>query len=122
MDDNVKLRTKDEITLFGIPASPGVAHGQVFRFLHEEVEVLNYAVKEVDHPQEIARFKEALSITHDQIKEIREGVAKNLGEKEADNSIMKSIEKTLFDKNNRTKDLNGERNTIQCAQAVLDNL
>ncbi len=45
-----------------------------------------------------------------------------LGEKEAANSIMTSIEKTLFDKNNRTKDLNGESNTIQCAQAVLDNL
>ena len=41
MDDDVKLTTKDERTLFGIPASPGVAHGQVFRFLHEEVEVLN---------------------------------------------------------------------------------
>ena len=45
-----------------------------------------------------------------------------LGEKEAANSIMTSIEKTLFDKKNRTKDLNGESNTIQCAQAVLDNL
>ena len=45
-----------------------------------------------------------------------------LGEKEAANSIMTSIEKNLFDKKNRTKDLNGESNTIQCAQAVLDNL
>ena len=45
-----------------------------------------------------------------------------LGEKEAANSIMTSIEKTLFDKKNRTKDLNGESNTIQCGQAVLDNL
>ena len=45
-----------------------------------------------------------------------------LGEKEAANSIMTSIKKTLFDKKNRTKDLNGESNTIQCAQAVLDNL
>ena len=45
-----------------------------------------------------------------------------LGEKEAANSIMKSIEKTLLDKKNRTKDLNGASNTIQCAQAVLDNL
>jgi tartrate dehydrogenase/decarboxylase/D-malate dehydrogenase len=45
-----------------------------------------------------------------------------LGEKEAANSIMTSIEKTLFDKKNRTKDLNGESNTTQCAQAVLDNL
>ena len=45
-----------------------------------------------------------------------------LGEKEAANSIMTSIEKTLFDKKNRTKDLNGDSNTIQCAQAVIDNL
>jgi len=45
-----------------------------------------------------------------------------LGEKEAANSIMSSIEKTLLDKKNRTKDLNGDSNTKQCAQAVLDNL
>ena len=31
-----------------------------------------------------------------------------LGEKEAANAIVKSIEKTLFDKKNRTKDLGGE--------------
>jgi len=45
-----------------------------------------------------------------------------LGEKEAANSIMLAIEKSLLDKKNRTKDLNGESNTLQCAQAVLDNL
>jgi len=27
-----------------------------------------------------------------------------------------------LDKKNRTKDLSGESNTIECAQAVLDNL
>jgi tartrate dehydrogenase/decarboxylase/D-malate dehydrogenase len=45
-----------------------------------------------------------------------------LGEKEAANTIMSSIEKTLLDKKNRTKDLNGDSNTLECAQAVLDNL
>jgi tartrate dehydrogenase/decarboxylase/D-malate dehydrogenase len=45
-----------------------------------------------------------------------------LGEKEAAGSIVKSIEKTLFDKKNRTKDLGGDSNTSQCTQAVLDNL
>ena len=45
-----------------------------------------------------------------------------LGEKDAANSIMLAIEKTLLDKKNRTKDLNGESNTLECAQAVLDNL
>lgn len=120
MDDNVKLRTKDEITLFGIPASPGVAHGQVFRFLHEEVEVLNYAVKEADHPQEIARFKEALSITHDQIKEIREGVAKNLGEKEAgifDAHLMVLEDKALIDDVEKEIHSTGD-NVEQCLYRV----
>ena len=45
-----------------------------------------------------------------------------LGEKEAANSIITSIEKTLSDKKSRTKDLNGESNTSQCAEAVLNNL
>lgn len=100
MDDDLEPSTKDEITLFGIPASPGVAHGQVFRFLHEELEVLNYDVKEEDQPKEISRFKEALRITYDQIKEVREGVAKNLGEKEAgifDAHLMVLEDKALID-------------------------
>ena len=45
-----------------------------------------------------------------------------LGEKEAANSIITSIEKTLSDKKSRTKDLDGESNTTQCADAVLNNL
>ena len=46
----------------------------------------------------------------------------HLGEKEAAKSILNSIEKTLALKKNRTKDLQGESNTAQCAKAVLDNL
>ena len=45
-----------------------------------------------------------------------------LGEKEASESIIKSIEQTLSNKNKRTKDLNGSSTTIECAKAVLDNL
>ena len=45
-----------------------------------------------------------------------------LGEIEASKSIIRSIEKTLSIKKNRTKDLNGNSNTIECAKAVLDNL
>ena len=37
-------------------------------------------------------------------------------------SIVKSIEKTLSIRKNRTKDLNGSCNTKECAKAVLDNL
>ena len=120
MDDDVTTLPKDEITLFGIPASPGVAHGQVFRFLHEEVEVLNYEVKEEDHPKEIARFKEALSITSEQIKEIREGVAKNLGEKEAgifDAHLMVLEDKALIDDVEKEIRSTGD-NVEQCLHRV----
>ena len=46
----------------------------------------------------------------------------HLGEKEAAETIVTSIEKTLSIKENRTKDLQGSSNTSQCAKAVLDNI
>ncbi len=72
-----------EVVLYGIAASPGVSHGQVFRFLHDEVEVPRYEVAKDEQESEIARFKDALKQTHDQITEVRESVARNLGDKEA---------------------------------------
>ena len=45
-----------------------------------------------------------------------------LGEKEAANKIVSSIEKTLGEKENRTKDLNGSSNTKECTQRVLENI
>ena len=72
-----------EKVFYGIPASPGVSHGQVFRFLHGSVEVPKYEVQEEDQDSEISRFEDALAQTKDQITKIRSEVAKNLGEKEA---------------------------------------
>ena len=46
----------------------------------------------------------------------------HLGEKEAAKTIVASIEKTLSVKENRTKDLQGNSNTSNCAKAVLDNI
>ena len=46
----------------------------------------------------------------------------HLGEKEAAKSILNSIEKTLSFKENRTIDLHGSSNTVQCAKAVLSNI
>jgi tartrate dehydrogenase/decarboxylase/D-malate dehydrogenase len=45
-----------------------------------------------------------------------------LGEKEAANSIVKSIENVLQDKKNRTIDLGGEASTSQCGNSILRNL
>ncbi|MDC1096211.1 tartrate dehydrogenase [Pelagibacteraceae bacterium] len=45
-----------------------------------------------------------------------------LGEKEAANQIVLSIEKTLLDEKNRTLDLGGKCSTIECSNFVLKNL
>ena len=45
-----------------------------------------------------------------------------LGEKEASNSIVSAIEKSLNVKKNRTKDLGGESNTVECSKSILSNL
>jgi len=46
----------------------------------------------------------------------------HLGETEAAKTIINSIEKTLSIKENRTKDIQGNSNTAECAKAVLDNI
>ena len=89
-----------ETLLYGIAASPGVSHGQVFRFLHEEVEVPSYDVQEDDQDAEIARFEDALSLTKNQIEKIKDDVAQNLGEKEAaifDAHLMVLEDKAVID-------------------------
>ena len=45
-----------------------------------------------------------------------------LGEKEAASSIENAIEKTLSNEKFRTKDLGGNSNTIECADAIVRNL
>jgi tartrate dehydrogenase/decarboxylase / D-malate dehydrogenase len=46
----------------------------------------------------------------------------HLGEKEAAKRIISSIKKTLSNKKNRTKDLGGLSNTIECSNAILKNI
>ena len=46
----------------------------------------------------------------------------HLGEKEAADRIIKSIEKTLANKKSRTKDLGGDSNTSECAKEIVKNL
>ena len=45
-----------------------------------------------------------------------------LGEHEASKSIENSIEKTLTNKENRTKDLQGNSDTVKCAKAIFNNI
>ena len=45
-----------------------------------------------------------------------------LGENEASNSIVQAIEKSLSSKDNRTKDLGGDADTIKSSNSILSNL
>ncbi|MFP6855118.1 MAG: phosphoenolpyruvate--protein phosphotransferase [Opitutales bacterium] len=73
----------DEVVFHGISASPGVAHGPVFKFSHERVEISRYTVPSGAMPAETARFEEALAETKCQIRQIRNDVADGLGDEEA---------------------------------------
>ena len=46
----------------------------------------------------------------------------HLGESDASNTIINSIEKTLLSKENRTIDLKGNSDTVKCTKAVIDNI
>jgi phosphotransferase system enzyme I (PtsI) len=75
--------SKEEIIIQGVPASPGVAHGEAFVFLQKELEVPVYEVEESRRPAEIRRFEQALTATRAQISKLRAEVASSLGESEA---------------------------------------
>ena len=111
---------KKEIILYGIPGSPGVSHGSVFRFLHGDIEVPHYQISESEQASELERFKDAVEITRDQIAEIRNAVSKNLGEKEAgifDAHLLVLEDKALFDDIQKDIKQTGD-NIEQCVYRV----
>jgi len=111
---------KQEITLYGIPGSPGVSHGLIFRFLHGDVEVPHYPISKSEQSAELDRLRDAVGKTRMQIEEIKNGVSKNLGEKEAnifDAHLLVLEDKALFD--DIEKDLyNTGDNIEQCVHRV----
>lgn len=76
-------RGKTEIVVRGIAASRGIAYGQVFLYLQNELEIPRYTVEPARRIAEIARFEQALVATRQQIAKIRAQVSKNLSEQEA---------------------------------------
>ena len=111
---------KKEVLLFGIPGSPGIAHGTVFRFLHRDVEVPSYQINESERESELDRFKTAVDITRAQITEIRKAVSSNLGEKEAgifDAHLLVLEDQALFDDIDKEIQNSGD-NIEQCVFRV----
>mgnify|MGYP001437573564 CR=1 FL=1 len=89
-----------EAVFHGIPASPGVAHGRVFKFSHDELEIPTYSVSVEAVDAEVQRFEEALQETRSQIREVRDEVAKSLGDEEArifDAHVMVLEDQSLID-------------------------
>ncbi len=74
---------KSELIIQGFAASKGIAYGQVFLYLQDELEIPRYTVDPAKRVAEIARFEQALVVTRQQISQIQAQVTKNLSEEEA---------------------------------------
>src|SRR4051812_36889722 len=76
-------RAKIETTVPGIAASQGIAYGQIFVYVRNDVEVPSYIVEPENRIEEVARFDRALIATRQQITKIKNEVEKNIGPEEA---------------------------------------
>ena len=67
----------------GIAASPGIGVGPVFRFEREDLQVHETPVSAERADEELRRFREALDRSHEDLTQIRDGIATELGRDEA---------------------------------------
>lgn len=78
-----KKTKKPEKILQGIAASNGIAYGQAFLFVQDDLDVPHYSVEPSKHREEIERFEKALVATRHEIAKVHAEVEKNLGAEEA---------------------------------------
>ncbi len=78
-----EIRDTSEITLPGIAASPGIAHGQVFLHVQNDLELPAHDIDPAQRGEETARFERALIATRLQVQRTKAEVEKNLGADEA---------------------------------------
>ncbi len=81
MPDSTTVRS--EVKLTGVAAAPGVAYGNAFVFLQDNLDIPCYPVAATDMPREVKRFEEAMATTRSQIAKLRQEVCNRLGESEA---------------------------------------
>lgn len=110
----------EDLIIKGIPASPGVAHGQAFLLVHRELEIPDFQVETKEIPAEIERFERALLDTRYQITKIRGEVASRLGEDEArifDAHLLVIEDKALIDETIREME-QSKRNIVYSFHTV----
>lgn len=74
---------KEEILIEGIAASPGVAHGRAVVYLQKQLDVPCYDLRDDQVDSELERFEQAILETRIEIAQVRDKIAKTLGEGEA---------------------------------------
>ena len=72
-----------EIVLKGIPASPGICHGDAMLFAQINIDVPLYRISENEVSVEKERFQKSILATREEIIQIRDQVSNSLGEDEA---------------------------------------
>ncbi len=98
----------------GIPASPGIAIGQVLFVNSSDLNVAKWAIKESDVSNEIMRFEDALMVTREEIVGVKDIIQEELDMKHAEifNAHLLVLEdRTLIEeviKNVKNKKLNVE--------------
>jgi phosphotransferase system enzyme I (PtsI) len=113
-------RAKIEITVPGIAASQGIAYGQIFVYLQNDVEVPSYQVEPEKRIDEVARFDRALVVTRQQISKIKNEVERNIGPEEAaifDAHLMVLEDEALIGETIREFEASG-RNIETCFQKI----
>jgi phosphoenolpyruvate-protein phosphotransferase (PTS system enzyme I) len=116
----METRAKTEITVQGIPASQGIAYGQIFVYVQSDVEVPSYLVEVEKRIDEVARFDRALVATRLQISKIKNEVERNIGPEEAaifDAHLMVLEDEALIGETIREFEASG-RNIETCFQQV----
>ena len=72
-----------EVILKGIPASPGICHGNAMLFYQGNIDIPSYTITADEVDSEISRFEKALIDTRSEILNIRNKVSNSLGDGEA---------------------------------------
>ncbi|MCH8475072.1 MAG: phosphoenolpyruvate--protein phosphotransferase [Opitutales bacterium] len=118
----MSVENRPEKKYQGIPASGGVAHGQVYLFVPRELEVPQYEVDAAERDAEVSRFEQALLETRKQVMEVQREVSTRLGEEEAsifDAHLLVLEDTALIDETIREFD-SSHRNIAWCFHTVAN--
>ena len=80
MSAQIKTDKSAERVLLGIPTAPGIAIGEVFLFRHTEPEYAEFSISEGQRGAEIVRCEESFAATRQQLRSLRDRLAREVGE------------------------------------------